>query len=108
MENNESKSEKFLLVPTEGFNEEPRKIDLPIKIIPQQKFQNNTEKKRFQNFLINLDKANIHKNKDGLLNIENKTTDINFDDFVNDCCHGNFSLCYENVYCSLRQNGITF
>ena len=35
-------------------------------------------------------------------------TDINFDDFVNDCCERNFSVCYEDVYCNLRENGITF
>ena len=106
--NDDSKSEIFTLFPTEGFNEKAKEINVPINMIPKQSFQNHQQKKTFENFLTKMNKIGIRKNKDGLLNIENKTTDINFDDFVNDCCCKNFSICYENVYCNLREHGITF
>ena len=106
--NDDSKSEIFSLISTEGFNEQIRDIELPLNIVPRQRFKNSQQKKTFESFLKRLDKINIRKNKDGRLNIGNKVTDISFDDFVNDCCRGNFSECYENVYCNLRENGITF
>ena len=106
--NDDSKSEIFTLFPTEGFNEKAKEITVPINMIPKQSFQNHQQKKTFENFLTKMNKIGIRKNKDGLLNIGNKTTKINFDDFVNNCCRKNFSICYENVYCNLREHGITF
>ena len=108
MKTHNAMPEQFLLVPTEGFSEETKEIELPLNIVPIQKFKNLRHQKNFELILKKLDKVNVRKNKDGLLNIGNKLTDINFDDFVNYCCNGNFSLCYESVYCSLRENGITF
>ena len=106
--NDKSKTEKFSLVATEGFNGKIKELDLPLNIVPKQNYKNNEQKKSFQFFSHKLDKINIRRNKDGLLNIGNKVTDINFDDFVNDFCERNFSVCYEDVYCNLRENGITF
>ena len=108
MKDDKSNTEKFSLVPTEGFNSHIKEIDLPLNIVPKQKYKNNQQKKSFEKFIQTLNRVNIRRNKDGLLNIGNKITDINFDDFVNDCCKRHFSDCYEDVYCSLRENGVTF
>ena len=106
--NDKSSIETFCLIPTEGFNGQVKELDLPLNIIPKQKYKNNHQKKSFENFMQRLDRVNIRRNKDGILNIGNKVTDINFDDFVNDCCERKFSVCYEDVYCNLRENCITF
>lgn len=106
--NDKSNIETFSLVPAEGFNGQVKEVDLPLNIVPKQKYKNNQQKKSFEIFMQKLDRVNIRRNKDGLLNIGNKVTDINFDDFVKDCCERKFSVCYEGVYCSLRENGITF
>ena len=106
--NDESKTETFSLVPTEGFNGQIKELDLPLNIVPKQKHKNLKQKKSVEFFSYKLDRINIRRNKDGLLNIGNKVTDINFDDFVHDCCEKNFSVCYEDIYCNLRENGITF
>ena len=108
MKNDKSTTKIFSLVPTEGFNGHVKDVDLPLNIVPKQKYKNDQQKKSFEKFIQKLNRVNIRRNKDGLLNIGNKVTDINFDDFVNDCCKRNFSDYYEDVYCNLRENGIKF
>jgi len=43
-----------------------------------------------------------------LVTVGSRVMDAKFDDFVLDCCNGEFSKCYEEMYCLLRKNGITF
>ena len=38
---------------------------------------------KVENFMQRLERVNIRRNRDGILNIGNKVTDINFDFFVN-------------------------
>ena len=45
--NDKSKTEKFSLVPTEGFNGQTKELDLPLNIVPKQKYKNNEQTKKF-------------------------------------------------------------
>ena len=63
---------------------------------------------KVKNFMQRLERVNMRRNRDAILNIGNKVTDINFDFFANDCCKRKFSVCYKDVYCYLRENVITF
>ena len=90
---------QFMLLPTEGISDQIKTIELPEGVFP--KFEYN-------NLLVKLSKANVRRNKDGLIVIENKPVNINYDDFVNDCFNNNFKTKYELIFCNLRQNGVTF
>ncbi len=102
-------SETFLLIPTEGINGQIKNIDLPKGLVPsfikKQGVKNN---KILRNLLMKMSKAEIGRSKDGLLTVENKILDTKFDDFVLDSSNGKFLECYEDIYCVLRKNGITF
>ena len=89
----------YLLLPTEGISDQIKTIELPEGIFPQF---------NYNELLIKLAKAGVQRNKDGFILIRNKPTKIKFDDFVNDCTKGNFKICYETVFCGLRECGITF
>ena len=99
----------FLLLPTEGLSEPSKSIELPSGLVPRLDNVHNTESKRIlDKLMMKITKANISRNKDGLVTVGSKVMDSNFDDFVLDCCNGKFSKCYEELYCLLRKNGITF
>ena len=51
--NDESKTETFSLVPTEGFNGQIKELDLPLNIVPKQKHKNLKQKKSVDFFYIN-------------------------------------------------------
>ena len=89
----------YLLLPTEGISDEIKTVELPDGIFPR--FDHNE-------LLIKLAKADVRRNKDGFILIRNKQTSVKFDDFVNDCSRRNFKICYEPVFCELRECGITF
>ena len=91
--------ELYLLLPTEGISDEIKTIELPKEIFPW--FD-------YSDLLIKLAKTDVQRNKDGFILIRNKPTKIKFDDFVHDCTKGNFKICYEPVFCELRECGITF
>lgn len=99
----------FHLIPTEGIIEQIKDIELPEGIIPNitENRQVHSEKE-FNNLLLKFSKANIGRSKDGFITIGSKVSDIKFDDFAVDCCNGVFKEEYENVYCILRNYGITF
>ena len=104
---------RYLLVPKEiknddAINGQIKEIELPLNIVPIQNYKNDQQKKNHERFLQKLDKFNIKRNKDGLLKIVNKVTDIDFDNFVSNCCKQKFSICYEDIYCTFREKGITF
>ena len=99
----------FQLIPAEGITELIKHIDLPEGIIPkidETKKVNNNE--QFNNLMFKFSKANIGRTKDGLITINNKVLEIRFDDFAVDSCNGIFKEEYEDVYCLLRNVGITF
>ena len=106
--NNDTDSESVLLMPTE-FNGQIKKLDVPKGILYKiSAGDNSSDKQAIQSMLLKMDKANIGRNKNGQLVHGSKILDINFDDFLYDCCSGNFSSYYEPLYCILRENGITF
>ncbi len=102
-------SDTFLLIPTEGINGQIKNVDLPKGLVPNfLRKQGVKDRKLLGNLLIKMSKAEIGRSKDGLLTIGSKVLDTKFDDFVLDSCNGKFLECYEDIYCVLRRNGITF
>ena len=96
--------ESFFLVP-EGIGEKPRYIELPKGLVPQLSPWNRS----IANMLLKLSKTNVTRSKDGFLKIRNRVlNNVNYDKFISDCCRGEFSSRYENIYCELRKNGVTF
>ena len=109
LESEDGSDNIFQLIPTEGITELIKQIELPEGIIPKicetKKVKNNEQ---FNNLMLKFSKANIERNKDGLITINNKVLGIRFDDFAVDSCNGIFKEEYEEVYCLLRNVGITF
>ena len=99
----------FDLVPTEGLSEQIKSIELSAGLLPRlydaKKVKSNL---MLDKLLMKISKANIHRSKDGFVTVGSRVIDTKFDDFVVDCCNGQFSECYEELYCLLRKNGITF
>ena len=96
--------EPFFLVP-EGIGEKPRYIEIPKGLVPRL----STRKSNVTNMLLKLSKTDVSRSKDGFLKIRNRVlNNVNYDKFILDCCSGKFSSCYENIYCELRKNGVTF
>ena len=99
----------FKLIPTEGLTDQIKEIELPEGIIP-----NIIDSKHIKSggdltdLMLKFSKSNIGRSKDGFITVENKVLEIKFDDFVVDCCNGEFRERYEHVYCLLRNCGITF
>ena len=89
----------YMLLPSEGISEQIKTIELPKGIFPD--FNCNE-------LLIKLSKADVQRSKDGLILIKNKQFNIKYDDFVNNCCSGDFKTYYEPIFCHLRDCGITF
>ena len=102
-------NEIFCLVPTEGLSEQIKNIELPTGLVPR---LCNAKKVKsslmLDKLMMKISKANISRSKDGSVTVGSKVIDTKFDDFVVDCCNGQFSECYEELYCILRKNGITF
>ena len=103
---NECKNRTFHLTPTEGITEQVKTIELPKELVPNNNQMNSNSK--FIDLPVKLSKVNIGRNKDGFITIGNKIQDIKFDSFVADCCNNQFKEEYENIYCMLRNSGITF
>ncbi len=102
-------NETFQLVPTEGLSEQMKVIELPTGLVPQLYNVRKVESNQIlDKLLLKISKANISRSKDGLVTVGSRVINIKFDDFVVDCCNGQFSECYEELYCLLRKNGITF
>ena len=102
-------NEQFLLIPTEGISEQIKTIDLPRGLVPNL-FKSKKVKhgKMLEKLLMKMSKAEIGRSKDGLITAGSKVLDTKYDDFVLDSSNRNFSECYEDIYCLLRKNGITF
>ena len=99
----------FQLVPTEGLTDQIKEIELPEGIMPNIIDSKQIKSERdLSDLMLKLSKSNIGRSKDGFITIENKVLGIKFDDFVVDCCNGEFRESYENVYCLLRNHRITF
>ena len=99
----------FQLIPTEGLTELIKHIELPEGVIPKiYETMKVNDNEQFNKLMLKFSKANIGRNKDGLITINNKVLGIRFDDFAVDSCNGIFKEEYENVYCLLRNFGITF
>ena len=105
----DKENEQFLLIPTEGINEQIKSIDLPRGLVPNL-FKGKKVKhgKIVENLVMKLSKAEIGRSKDGLVTVGSKVLDTKFDDFVLNSSNGKFLECYEDIYCLLRKNGITF
>ena len=97
--------EHFLLIPTEGISEEPKCIELPYGLVPR---LHSGKSDMLHELMMKISKANIGRSKDGLVTVGSRVMDINFDEFITDSYNGKFSECYEELYCVLRDNGITF
>ena len=99
----------FKLIPTEGLTDQIKEIELPEGIIPNINDRKQIKSgKDLTDLMLKFSKSNVGRSKDGFITVENKVLEIKFDDFVVDCCNGIFREKYENVYCLLRNHGITF
>ena len=99
-------NEQFLLLPTEGLTEEAKNIELPKGLVPR--LQTGKTNRLLDKLLVKISKANISRSKDGLITVGSRVMNTKFDDFVLDCCRSQFSECYEDLYCLLSENFITF
>ena len=99
-------NESFMLIPTEGLGEQTKSIELPKGLVPR--LHSGKSNKMLDRLMMKLAKADISRSKDGLVTVGSRVINTNFDDFVLQCCNGQFSECYEELYCLLRKNGITF
>ena len=106
--NLEGDEETFRLISTEGLSEQVTNVDVPIGLIPRLYNEHDAQSRVLDKLMIKFAKANFSRSKDGLVTVGSKVMNIKFDDFVLDCCNGKFSQCYEELYCLLRKNGITF
>ena len=105
----EAGTDSFLLLPTEGLSEQIKNVDLPTGIVPRlHQVYNVKSSKMLDRLMMKLVKANISRSKDGLVTVGSRVMNTKFDDFILHCCNRQFSECYEELYCLLRKNGITF
>ena len=100
-------SESFLLIPTEGLGEQAKIIELSKSLVPRLS-RGKSSDNMLERLMMKISKANISRSKDGLVTVGSRVMNTKFDDFVLDCCNGQFSECYEELYCLLRKNGIVF
>jgi hypothetical protein len=98
----------FQLIPTEKITDQIRRIELPKELVPDITDGKNESKAEFNNLLIKLSKTNIRRNKNGFITVGNKVHNTNYDSFVTDCCNRQYKDEYEDIYCMLRDHGITF
>ena len=104
-----TEGDSFALIPTEGFLTQPRKINLPKGLVSFTGIYSQVKRKnRSRKLLRQLNKADICRNKEGHVYSKGTTTNVDFNDAVINSCGGNFKDCYEDFYCLLRANGITF
>ena len=107
--NKDNSEEIFHLMPTEGMTKDVKEIELPVGIIPKiSDIKQLKSEEMFKKMLQKLSKANICRSKDGFITIGSRLLDTKFDDFIVDCCNGEFHEKYESIYCIFRSNGITF
>ena len=99
-------SDNFVLVPTEGLGEREKSIELPKNLVPR--LSESKKETELDKLMMKLSKANIGRSKDGLVTVGSRVMKIKFDDFVLDSSIGKFYDFYEELYCILRKNGITF
>ena len=105
----EDKEDIFQLIPTEGITEQIKDIELPHYLIPDITHSRQIKsEKELRNLILKFSKANIGRSKDGYMCVKSKVLDIKYDDFLVDCVNNVFKERYENVYCMLRNLGITF
>ena len=102
--------DSYSLVPSEGFNEQSKSIQIPSGLNPYDNIYTRVKNKnKFKRLLLKLSKTEIGRNKDGFVTDgHNVLHGIRFDNAVLDICNGVFSDYYENFYCLLRRFGITF
>lgn len=105
-----SKSDSYFLIPTEGFHDEPRELQLPNGLNPYvELYKKIKNKNKFKKLLLQLAKTDIRRNMDGVVtDKQNILHGISFNDATLNSCNGNFFDSYEAFYCLLRRFGITF
>lgn len=96
----------FLLVPTEG--KHAVEIDVPDELYPDMDIYEKTDATKMKKLLYRLAKTDISKTPDGFVSHKKRRLDVNFKDCVSKCCNDIFLKCYEDFYCILRKNNITF
>ena len=102
--------DSYVLVPTDGFHDEPKEIKLPKGLNPNKELYKNVKNtKKLKKLLLRLSRTDIGRTKDGLVtNKNNVLYNINFTDAIIDSCNGKFLKSYEEFYCLLRKFGIIF
>ena len=102
--------DSYVLVPTDGFHDEPKEIKLPKGLNPNKELYKNVKNtKKLKKLLLRLSRTDIGRTKDGLVtNKNNVLHNINFTDAIIDSCNGKFLKSYEEFYCLLRKFGIIF
>ena len=104
-----TEGDSFGLIPTEGLQRQPREIILPKGLVSFTDIYSQAKRKnRMRKLLRQMNKADVRRNKEGHVYSKGITTKVDFNNAVLDSCGGNFKDCYEDFYCLLRANGITF
>ena len=74
-----------LLLPTEGLSEPNKIIEIPSGLVPRLDNAHNAESKKIlDKLMMKIAKANIVRNKDGLVTVGSRVMEAKFDDFVLD------------------------
>ena len=105
-------NKRFSLTPVEeniSFEKDSIEINLPHLLFKQTKTTIKVKnKKRLLDILRKINRSNIKRNKNGLIEENGKIIPISFDDAVISICNKKFSHRYEKFYALLRKKGITF
>ena len=98
----------FALVPTDGIGNQIKEIKLPEGIVHMDIFNKARNRTRLAKLLYKIMNTEIQRTKDGLVADKYNTLNIRYDDAIVNCCNGLFFNSFDNLYCLLRKNGITF
>ena len=87
-----SKSDSYFLIPTEGFHDEPRELQLPNGLNPYvELYKKIKNKKKFKKLLLQLAKTDNRRNMDGVVtDKQNILHGISFNDATLNSCNGFF------------------
>ena len=102
--------DSYVLVPTDGFHDEPKEIKLPKGLNPNKELYKNVKNtKKLKKLLLRLSRTEIGRTKDGFVADKNNVLhNIDFNHAIINTCNGKFSESHEEFYCLLRKFGITF
>ena len=101
--------QSYFLLPVEGFNQQVKNITLPVNLNPHNRlYAKVKDVGKLKRLLFKLSKTDIQRTKDGFVNDNDETVNVDYDHGIVSSCNGRFSSAFEKFYCLLRKHGITF